>query len=121
MPSVKLVALRDRTLSRRDTISTSRRAKSPYMVWVWAVTTAFVVATFITVKLRGYKRCRMHCGTPLPQMRFLACFFSYAAFSDRLSALYLRLSGASVTLATAATPTTKAPRMAVATNVSPDL
>jgi hypothetical protein len=56
VPSVKLVALRDRTLSRRDTISTSRRAKSPYMVWVWAVTTAFVVATFITVKLRGYKK-----------------------------------------------------------------
>jgi hypothetical protein len=26
------------------------------MVWVWVVTTAFVVATFITVKLRGYKR-----------------------------------------------------------------
>jgi hypothetical protein len=25
------------------------------MVWVWVVTTAFVVATFITVKLRGYK------------------------------------------------------------------
>jgi hypothetical protein len=25
------------------------------MVWVWAVTTAFVVATFITVKLRGNK------------------------------------------------------------------
>jgi hypothetical protein len=26
------------------------------MVWVWVVTTAFVVATFITVKLRGYKK-----------------------------------------------------------------
>ncbi len=43
---------------RSDTISTSRRAKSPYMVWVWVwvVTTAFVVTTFITVKLRGYKK-----------------------------------------------------------------
>jgi hypothetical protein len=41
---------------RSDTISTSRRVKSPYMVWVWVVTTAFVVATFITVKLRGYKK-----------------------------------------------------------------
>jgi hypothetical protein len=40
---------------RSNTISTSRRAKSLYMVWVWAVTAAFVVATFITVKLRGYK------------------------------------------------------------------
>jgi hypothetical protein len=40
---------------RSDTISTSRRAKSLYMVSVWVVTTAFVVATFITVKLRGYK------------------------------------------------------------------
>ena len=28
----------------------------PCMVWVWVVTTAFVVVTFITVKLRGYKR-----------------------------------------------------------------
>ena len=28
----------------------------PYMVWVWVVTTAFVVATFITVKSRGYKK-----------------------------------------------------------------
>ena len=26
------------------------------MVWVWVVTTAFVVVTFITVKLRGYKK-----------------------------------------------------------------
>jgi hypothetical protein len=26
------------------------------MVWVWVVTTAFVVATFITVKLRGYQK-----------------------------------------------------------------
>ena len=26
------------------------------MLWVWVVTTAFVAATFITVKLRGYKR-----------------------------------------------------------------
>ena len=26
------------------------------MVWVWVVTTAFVVGTFITVKLRGYKK-----------------------------------------------------------------
>ena len=41
---------------RSDTISTSRGAKSPYMVWVWVVTTAFVVTTFITVKLRGYKK-----------------------------------------------------------------
>jgi hypothetical protein len=39
-----------------DTISTSRGAKSLYMVWVWVVTTAFVVVTFITVKLRGYKK-----------------------------------------------------------------
>jgi hypothetical protein len=28
----------------------------PCMVWVWMVTTAFVVVTFITVKLRGYKK-----------------------------------------------------------------
>jgi hypothetical protein len=28
----------------------------PYMVWVWVVTTAFVVVTFITVKRRGYKK-----------------------------------------------------------------
>ena len=41
---------------RSDTISTSRRAKSPCMVWVWVVTTAFVVVTFITVKRRGYKK-----------------------------------------------------------------
>jgi hypothetical protein len=41
---------------RSDTISTLRRAKSLYMVWVWVVTTAFVVATFITVKQRGYKK-----------------------------------------------------------------
>ncbi len=26
------------------------------MVWVWLVTTAFVGATFITVKMRGYKK-----------------------------------------------------------------
>jgi hypothetical protein len=26
------------------------------MVWVWVVTTAFVVVTFITVNRRGYKR-----------------------------------------------------------------
>jgi hypothetical protein len=26
------------------------------MVWVWVLTTAFVLATFITVKLRGYKK-----------------------------------------------------------------
>jgi hypothetical protein len=26
------------------------------MVWVWVVTTAFVVVTFITVKRRGYKK-----------------------------------------------------------------
>jgi hypothetical protein len=39
-----------------DTIWTSPRAKSPYMVWVWVITTAFVVVTFITVKLRGYKK-----------------------------------------------------------------
>jgi hypothetical protein len=26
------------------------------MVWLWVVTTAFVVVTFITVKLRGYKK-----------------------------------------------------------------
>jgi hypothetical protein len=39
-----------------DTISTSRRAKSPCMVWVWVVTTAFVVVTFIIVKRRGYKK-----------------------------------------------------------------
>ncbi len=25
-------------------------------LWVWLVTTAFVVATFITMKLRGYKK-----------------------------------------------------------------
>ena len=41
---------------RSDTISTSQRAKSLYMVWVWVVTTAFVVVTFITVRLRGYKK-----------------------------------------------------------------
>ena len=41
---------------RSDTISTSQRVKSPYMVWVWVVTTAFVVVTFITVKLRGNKK-----------------------------------------------------------------
>jgi hypothetical protein len=28
----------------------------PSMVWVWMVTTSFVVVTFITVKLRGYKK-----------------------------------------------------------------
>jgi hypothetical protein len=38
-----------------DTISTSRGAKSRYMVWVWMVTTAFIVATLITVKRRSYK------------------------------------------------------------------
>jgi len=26
------------------------------MVWVWVVTTAFIIVTFITVKLRGYKK-----------------------------------------------------------------
>jgi hypothetical protein len=26
------------------------------MVWVWVVTTAFVLVTFVTVKRRGYKR-----------------------------------------------------------------
>jgi hypothetical protein len=26
------------------------------MVWVWVVTTAFVITTFITVKRRGYKK-----------------------------------------------------------------
>jgi hypothetical protein len=26
------------------------------MIWVWVVTTAFVVVTFITVKRRGYKK-----------------------------------------------------------------
>ena len=26
------------------------------MLWVWVVTTAFVVVTFITVKRRGYKK-----------------------------------------------------------------
>jgi hypothetical protein len=26
------------------------------MVWIWLVTTGFVVATFVTVKLRGYKK-----------------------------------------------------------------
>ena len=26
------------------------------MGWMWVLTTAFVVVTFITVKLRGYKR-----------------------------------------------------------------
>jgi hypothetical protein len=28
----------------------------PCMVWMWVVTTAFVVVTFVTVKLRGYKK-----------------------------------------------------------------
>lgn len=47
----------NRRLARlSDTMSTSRGANSPYMVWVWVVTTAFVVITFITVKRRGYKK-----------------------------------------------------------------
>ncbi len=29
----------------------------------------------------------MHCGTPLPQTRFLARFFSYTPFFRRLSAI----------------------------------
>jgi hypothetical protein len=40
---------------RSDTISTSQRANCPHGV-VWAVTTASVVVTFITVKRRGYKK-----------------------------------------------------------------
>ena len=55
------------------------------MVWAWVVTTALVVVTFITVKRRGYKKCRMHCGTPLPQTGFLVRFFSCTPLSDRLS------------------------------------
>lgn len=41
---------------RSDTISTSRGVNSSYMVSVWVVTTAFVIATFITVKRRGDKK-----------------------------------------------------------------
>ena len=39
------------------------------MVSVWVVTTAFVVTTFITVKLRGYKKMPHALRMPLPLLR----------------------------------------------------
>jgi hypothetical protein len=41
------------------------------MVSVWLVTTDFVIATFVIMKVRY----RVRCGTPLPPMQFLARFF----------------------------------------------
>jgi heme/copper-type cytochrome/quinol oxidase subunit 3 len=51
------------------------------MVWVWVVTTAFVIVTFITVKLRGYKKMPHALRDAIAaDAIFGAPFFSYTPF-----------------------------------------
>jgi hypothetical protein len=68
------------------------------MVWVWVVTTAFVVATFITVKLRGNKKMPHALRDAIAADAIFGALLLLRAFLWRLSAL----SQASVTLASVA-------------------
>jgi hypothetical protein len=80
------------------------------------VTTAFVVATFITVKLRGYKEM------PHALRDAIAADLSFGALLLLHALLWPAICiELSVILAIALTPTTKAPRMMAAINVSPHL
>jgi hypothetical protein len=50
------------------------------MVSVWLVTTGFVIATFVTTKMRGYKKMPPALRDAIARMRFLARFFYCACF-----------------------------------------